>query len=214
VVYNGRREIQQTRKASVFTGLVEETGIVQHLERRGAAAQLTIRAELVCSDAKIGDSISVNGCCLTVVERQGNALSFDVGSETLARTNLGELSENAVVNLERALRVGDRLGGHYVTGHIDGLGQIAEIRTEGEWLYVRFSTGKSLCRQMASKGSIAVDGISLTLVDVGPDFFTVMLVPHTLAMTTLGQAKVGLKVNLETDVLAKYVERQLAGFKR
>jgi riboflavin synthase len=214
VVYNGRRENQQTRKTSVFTGLVEETGNVQRLERRGAAAQLTIRAELVCSDANIGDSISVNGCCLTVVERQGNALSFDVGSETLARTNLGELSENAVVNLERALRVGDRLGGHYVTGHIDGLGKITEIRTEGEWLYVRFSTGENLCRQMASKGSIAVDGISLTLVDVGPDFFTVMLVPHTLAMTTLGQAKVGSTVNLETDVLAKYVERQLAGVMR
>ena len=198
----------------MFTGLVEETGIVQCCERRGAAAKLTIRGDLVCSDAKIGDSISVNGCCLTVVEREKNALSFDVGSETLARTNLGELTANSIVNLERALRVGDRLGGHYVTGHIDGLGQIAEIRTEDEWLYVRFSTSENLCRQMASKGSIAVDGISLTLVDVGPDFFTVMLVPHTLAMTTLGQAQVGSNVNLETDVLAKYVERQLAGFKR
>ncbi len=198
----------------MFTGLVEETGRVQRLERRGAAARLTIKAALICSDANIGDSISVNGCCLTVVERQGQSMSFDVGSETLSRTNLGELATDDVVNLERALRVGDRLGGHYVTGHIDGLGEIAEIRAEGEWLHVRFSASEILCRQMASKGSIAVDGISLTLVDVGTNFFTVMLVPHTLAMTTLGHRKVGAAVNLETDVLAKYVERQLAGFKR
>lgn len=195
----------------VFTGLVEALGRVIEVQSRPPGMRLVVDAGEVASDAVLGDSISVNGCCLTVVEIDGNKLAFDAGDETLKRTNLGRLGEADVVNLERSLQVGDRLGGHYVTGHIDGLGSLQQRNDDGEWSTCWFQVPPALTRQMASKGSVAIDGISLTLVDVEDDRFSVMLIPHTLAATTLGVRKVGDPVNIETDVLAKYVERQLAG---
>ena len=158
----------------------------------------------------MADSISVNGCCLTVIERHGDTFGFQAGPETLARTNLGELKPGSPVNLERALAVGDRLGGHFVSGHIDGVGTLLSRDDYGEWSTFWFSVPRSLAVQMASKGSIAVDGVSLTIVDSQPDRFSVALIPYTLAVTTLGRLQPGGKVNLETDLLAKYVQR-LAG---
>lgn len=193
----------------MFTGLVEELGTIIAIVPQGAAVALSLRAPLVASDAALGDSIAVNGCCLTVVRREADVLTFEAGSETLSRTNLGKLQSGSRVNLERSLRVGDRLGGHYVSGHIDGLGVLDERREEGPWAFLWFRVPGDLARQMASKGSIAVDGVSLTLVEVTNDRFSVALIPHTLSVTTLGNLKPGDAVNLETDLLAKYVQRQL-----
>jgi riboflavin synthase len=194
----------------MFTGLVEELGTVVSLTPRGAAVELALRGALVASDAEIGASIAINGCCLTVVRRDGDVLTFEAGSETLSRTNLGRLQAGSRVNLERSLRVGDRLGGHYVSGHIDGLGELVRRTEEGPWAFLWFRVPAELARQMASKGSVAVDGVSLTLVEVTADHFSVALIPHTLSVTTLGMLQVGDAVNIETDLLAKYVQRQLA----
>jgi riboflavin synthase len=194
----------------MFTGLVEAMGAVEQLTPRGEAVRLAINAGPLAQGVAIGDSVAINGCCLTVVRVAGDVLEFDAGSETLRRTNLGRLTTGSQVNLERSLRVGDRLGGHYVTGHIDDTGKVDQRIEEGEWATFWFRVPPRLTRQMAGKGSIAVDGISLTLVDVEADRFSVALIPHTLEVTTLGQRKVGDVVNLETDLLAKYVEQQLA----
>lgn len=193
----------------MFTGLVEELGTITALASQGTAVELSLRAPVVATDAAIGDSIAVNGCCLTVVRRDNDLLTFEAGSETLSRTNLGGLRTGSRVNLERSLKVGDRLGGHYVSGHIDGLGTLDRRREEGPWAFLWFRVPVELARQMASKGSIAVDGVSLTLVEVTNESFSVALIPHTLAVTTLGALKPGDAVNLETDLLAKYVQRQL-----
>lgn len=195
----------------MFTGLVEAMGEVTELTPVGPGVRLTLRSALVANGAALGDSVAVNGCCLTVVAQTADTLSFDAGSETLSRTNLGRLAPGSRVNLERSLQVGDRLGGHLVTGHIDAPGRLDEIRTEGEWAFYWFRVPPGLTRQMASKGSVAVDGVSLTLVAVDEERFSVALIPHTLEMTTLGRLHVGDMVNIETDLLAKYVERQLAG---
>jgi riboflavin synthase len=195
----------------MFTGLVEIKATIERLEQRGVGVRLFVRAGLVSGDAQLGDSIAVNGCCLTVVERAGEVLAFDAGTETLSRTNLGKLDSGSFVNLERSLRVGDRLGGHYVTGHIDATGVLDERVDEGDWSKFWFRVPRSLTKQMVSKGSIAVDGVSLTLVDVEPERFSVALIPHTLSVTTLGSLAAGDPVNLETDLLAKYVEKQLEG---
>jgi riboflavin synthase len=195
----------------MFTGLVEERGTIERCEARGPGVRLFVQAEVVSSDARLGDSIAVNGCCLTVVEINSKTLAFDAGTETLGRTNLGRLQGGSFVNLERSLRVGDRLGGHYVTGHIDATGALDERSDEGEWSKFWFRVPPALTRQMVSKGSIAVDGVSLTVVDVEPTRFSVALIPHTLAVTTLGGLRPGDPVNLETDLLAKYVEKQLSG---
>ncbi|MEQ8208324.1 MAG: riboflavin synthase [Lacipirellulaceae bacterium] len=196
----------------MFTGLVEELGEVVEFRREGPGARLVIESPTLSPEAEIGASIAVNGCCLTVVERDGAKLAFEAGEETLSRTNLGELAAGSRVNLEGSLKVGDQLGGHYVTGHIDGLGSVKSRDDDGQWCTMWFNAPASLTKQMASKGSIAVDGISLTLVDVTDEAFSVALIPHTLSVTTLGKRRVGDSVNLETDVLAKYVERQLSGF--
>jgi len=197
----------------MFTGLVEELGTVDRVlpasEEGVNAVRLLLRAPLIAKDAALGDSIAVNGCCLTIVKKAKGILAFEAGSETLSRTNLGQLDISSRVNLERSLKLGDRLGGHLVTGHIDGQGKLAERRDEGEWSHFTFRADRRLMRQMASKGSIAVDGVSLTLVNVKADRFSVALIPYTLAHTTLGLLEVGSSVNLETDLLAKYVERQL-----
>jgi len=155
----------------------------------------------------VADSISVNGCCLTVIDVAGETFPFQAGPETLARTNLGDLKPSSRVNLERALAVGARMGGHFVSGHIDGVGTLAERRDHGSWSTFWLNVPRPLAMQMASKGSIAVDGVSLTIVESLPDRFSVALIPYTLAVTTLGSLAPGGKVNLETDILAKYVER-------
>ena len=193
----------------MFTGLVETLGTVTALAPIGPGVRLTVRSALAADGTQVGDSIAINGCCLTVVQARGDELSFEAGSETLRRTNLGRLSVGSGVNLERSLLVGDSLGGHYVTGHIAAVGTLDARRDEGDWSFFWFRVPRELTRQMASKGSIAVDGVSLTLVEIEAERFSVALIPHTLAATTLGKLAVGDIVNIETDVLAKYVERQL-----
>ena len=194
----------------MFTGLVELLGAIVALRPEPPGVRLVIAAGPLAEGTKIGDSVAINGCCLTVVAVAGQQLEFQAGAETLSRTNLGRLRPNDAVNLERSLALGDRLGGHLVTGHIDGLGALVERADEGDWSTCWFRAPAPLMKQIAAKGSIAVDGVSLTVVAAGDDEFSVALVPHTLAATTLGRLAVGDTVNLETDVLAKYVERQLA----
>lgn len=195
----------------MFTGLVEEMGTIDSIVpiNQNSAVQLTVVADLVCQDAAIGDSIAINGCCLTVIKIDGSKLSFEAGSETLSRTNLGDLINGSPVNLERALAAGQRMGGHYVSGHIDALGVVDERNDDGEWAEFWFRVPTELTRQMAGKGSVAIDGISLTLVGVEAERFSIALIPHTLDVTTLGRREVGDSVNIETDLLAKYVQRQL-----
>ena len=199
--------------ACMFTGLVETIGIIESVRPEGPGVRLQVRAGEVAADASLGDSIAINGCCLTVVEQNEEVLGFDAGSETLSRTNLGKLVPGSRVNLERSLKVGDRLGGHYVSGHIDAVGTLDQVKQEGAWAFYWFRVPPELSRQMASKASIAVDGISLTLVDVEPGLFSVALIPHTLEVTTLGKLIPGDAVNIETDILAKYVEQQLKSLK-
>jgi riboflavin synthase len=198
----------------MFTGLVERMGELSEVLDRPPGKRFTVRAGEVAHGVALGDSIAMNGCCLTVIQfDEGNgALSFDAGEETLSRTNLGQLRPGSAVNLERSLRFNDRLGGHFVTGHIDGLGRLDERRDDADWSFVWFRCDRRLTRQMAGKGSIAVDGVSLTLVEVETERFSVALIPHTLQLTTLGRLQTGDPVNLETDLLAKYVERQLMFF--
>lgn len=194
----------------MFTGLVETMGQITAIADQPPGKRFSINAGTVSQGAQIGDSVSINGCCLTVIAIDGPMLDFEAGEETLSRTNLGELQVGSGVNLERSLAVGDRLGGHYVTGHIDAVGQLIERREDPPWAHMRFSLPRNLLSQVASKGSIAIDGISLTVVDADSDSFSVALIPHTLEVTTLGNRDIGDRVNLETDVLAKYVQRSLA----
>ena len=195
----------------MFTGLVETLGRVEGMQTASAGRRLSLLAPALIEGTHLGDSIAINGACLTAIAIQGNSLSFEAGPETLQRTNLGDLQPGDRVNLERALRLGDRLGGHLVQGHVDGLGRIAERNRQGEWEVVWFSCPPALAEQMVSKGSVAVDGISLTVVDVTADRFSVALIPHTLAATTLGFKGPGASVNLETDLFAKYVWKCLRG---
>jgi riboflavin synthase len=195
----------------MFAGIVEELGEIVAVQDMPPGCRLIVRAPRVSEDAKIGDSIAVNGCCLTVVHRAGSQLAFEAGPETLQRTNLGELQVGDRFNLERSLQIGDRLGGHFVTGHVDAIGWVHQRHDERDWSTFWFRCPSTLTQEMASKGSIAVDGISLTLVDVLEDRFSVALIPHTLQATTLGSKTPGATVNIETDVLAKYVRRQLEG---
>lgn len=197
----------------MFTGLVEGLGTIRSSEPAGSGRRLVIvpPPELLTGmPSLLGDSIAVNGCCLTIVEMTDDGWSFDVGEESLNRTNLGQLTPGHVVNLERALAVGQRLGGHFVQGHIDGRGTVLEIKPDGEWITMRFTLIPELARYLVAKGSIAIDGISLTVVEALSDQFSVMLIPHTLAATTLGRRQSGDTVNLEVDLLAKYVEKLLA----
>ena len=193
----------------MFTGIVEGMGRVAQILPEPPGKRLVVAVGLLSEGLRIGDSVAVNGCCLTVVGVDGDRLSFDAGSETLSRTNLGNLEPGSPVNIERSLRVNDRLGGHLVSGHIDGLGYLEKRSDDKDWSFFWFRAPARLMRQMASKGSIAVDGVSLTLVDVEGERFSVALIPHTLTVTTLGRLRPGDAVNLETDILAKYVERQL-----
>ena len=210
----------------MFTGIVEELGRVERLERTGASARLTVHATRAMEGTRPGDSICVNGCCLTVAEPRDDAFTADLMAETLERTGLGELAVGSPVNLERALRPTDRMGGHIVQGHVDATARILERRHEDHWDMLRVSVPEDLTRYVAVKGSIAIDGVSLTVVDVadvinvvgaaevsestGPSgSLTVCLIPETLRRTTLGVKQPGDSVNLEVDVMAKYIERLL-----
>ena len=193
----------------MFTGLVEaKVPLVESL-LEGAGKRMGFDLGPICDGVRIGDSIAINGCCLTVIAVDGTKCWFELGAETLSRTSLGKLKTSQTANCERSLKVGDRMGGHFVTGHIDGQGTLERRRDEGEWSYFNFQAPLNLLRQMASKGSITVDGVSLTLVDANDQFFSVALIPHSLRSTTLGNLQVGDEVNLETDILAKYVQRAI-----
>ncbi|NUW39910.1 riboflavin synthase [Nonomuraea rhodomycinica] len=191
----------------MFTGIIEEKGEVAALVQAGGSARLSVRGPLVTSDASHGDSIAVNGVCLTVVEVDGDVFTVDVMRESLDRTSLGALEEGAAVNLERAVRADQRLGGHIVQGHVDGTAVLLSRDPGERWDDLRFSLPQALARYVAEKGSIAIDGISLTVTTVDDDSFGVSLIPTTLQLTTMGELKVGDLVNLEVDVIAKYVER-------
>jgi len=191
----------------MFSGIVEALGTIVERRPEPPGCRLIVREPKIAAETQVADSICVNGCCLTVVEREGESMGFQAGPETLARTNLGELQPGSRVNLERALAVGQRLGGHFVSGHVDGVGTLLTREDCGDWSTFWFTVPRELAVQMASKGSIAVDGVSLTIVASEPDRFSIALIPYTLAVTTLGPLPVGGKVNLETDLLAKYVQR-------
>ena len=193
----------------MFTGLVETMGRVVGVTEQPPGCRFSIAAGPVSEGTRVGDSVAINGCCLTVVAVNADRLEFEAGEETLSRTNLGELVAGSPVNLERSLAVGDRIGGHYVTGHVDAVGKLLERRDDPPWATLRFELPAALAPQVASKGSIAIDGVSLTVVDADPDAFTVALIPHTLHVTTLGKRVPGERFNLETDVLAKYVHRAI-----
>jgi len=191
----------------LFTGIIEELGAVVRLEPRGDSAVLVVRAPTVSADTHHGASIAVNGVCLTVVGSDGERLHFDVMAETLKRSVIGALRPAEQVNLERAVRAVGRLDGHIVQGHVDGTGVLISRAPGDAWDLVRFGMPVDLARYVAEKGSIAVDGVSLTVTGVGPDWFEVGLIPETLRATTLGGKQPGDPVNLEVDVLAKYVAR-------
>lgn len=191
----------------MFTGIIEELGEVLSWQRTADAARLTVRGALAVSDVGHGDSISVSGVCLTVVDAGPDWFTADVMAETIVMSTLKSVSAGTSVNLERAAQVGDRLGGHIVQGHIDGTSTVINITPGSAWRVVRFSLSEELAGLVASKGSIAVDGISLTVSAVGDDWFEVSLIPETLAVTTLGAKTVGDTVNIETDILARHVAR-------
>jgi riboflavin synthase len=193
----------------VFTGIVEELGEVTAVEDLGDAARFRLRGPVVTEGAQHGDSIAVNGVCLTVVDHEGDEFTADVMAETLTRSSLGALAVGSRVNLERPTAVGARLGGHIVQGHVDGTGEILARTPSENWEIVKVSLPAGLARYVVEKGSITVDGISLTVVEAGDAYFTVSLIPTTLALTTLGRKQPGDPVNLEVDIVAKYVERLL-----
>ncbi|MFF0743812.1 riboflavin synthase [Streptomyces sp. NPDC004111] len=193
----------------MFTGIVEELGEVTAVEKLGDSSRFRLRGPLVTEGAKHGDSIAVNGVCLTVVDTSDGEFTADVMAETLNRSSLGALAAGSRVNLERPMALGGRLGGHLVQGHVDGTGTIVERTPSEHWEIVKVALPDGLSRYVVEKGSITVDGVSLTVVDAADDHFTISLIPTTLALTTLGIKQAGDPVNLEVDVLAKYVERLL-----
>jgi riboflavin synthase len=193
----------------MFTGLVEELGKVKAIARGVKSVRLTVAANKVLQDVKLGDSIAVNGTCLTVVEYDANYFTADVMPETVDSTALASLQIGSKVNLERTLSIGDRFGGHIVSGHIDGIGIIRAKDNNDNAVIVKIEAGSEVMRYIVKKGSIAIDGISLTIVDYGQDWFTVSLIPHSASATTLGFKKTGDVVNLEADVIGKYVEKLL-----
>jgi riboflavin synthase len=194
----------------MFTGIVQDVGQIVTLERRGGDVRLRIAVDRLSLAAnRAGDSIAVSGVCLTALEIDAKGFSADVSNETLSLTTLGALEVGSRVNLEPALKAGDALGGHLVSGHVDGLGEVLEVRDDARSVRMRFACPPSLAKYFARKGSVAIDGVSLTINDVGPREFSVNLIPHTQEVTTLGEFKPGRRVNLEVDQVARYVERLL-----
>ena len=194
----------------MFTGLVEGRGRIHEMRPECAGIRLVLDAPAdMARGVRPGDSIAINGCCLTIVDLADGKWSFQAGTETLSKTNLGSLRTGDAVNLERSLPVEGRIGGHFVQGHVDGVGQVERIEKTGEWVTIWFRVSESLSRMTVPKGSVAVDGVSLTVVDVEPGRFSVALIPHTLEVTTLGLRREGDMVNIETDILGKYVQKLL-----
>lgn len=189
----------------MFTGIIEELGTLKSLN----GGRIEINCAKILEDIKIGESISTNGICLTVTDFAENFFAADVMPETLRRTSLEELNIGGAVNLERAMKIGDRFGGHIVSGHIDGTGKISNIRTDGNAVFINISAENFLLKQIAAKGSVALDGISLTVVDADTENFSVSMIPHTRTVTNFKFKRVGSTVNIETDILAKYVDRLL-----
>lgn len=193
----------------MFTGLIEAVGTLQQVRRSAAGGYVIIASSLPLAEVKIGDSIAVNGACLTVTVLGPGQFGADVSLETLERTTLGSLSAGAAVNLERAMRLGDRLGGHLVTGHVDGLARITERVQQGNAWRISFALDAAWSHLLVVKGSVALDGISLTVNEVDEESLSVMVIPHTLEQTTLARCRVGDRVNVETDLIGKYVARLL-----
>ncbi len=194
----------------MFTGLVETIGqVLKTIDQPGGKRLRIDAGPSLADDVQIGDSICCSGCCLTVVAIAGTVLDFEAGEETLSRTTLGSLQSGGPINLERSLAAGDRLGGHYVSGHVDAIATLIRIEPAPPWAKLWFEVPAAYAPQIASKGSVTVEGVSLTVVDVIDCTFSVALIPHTLSATTLGRRQVGDPVNLETDILAKYIQRQM-----
>jgi riboflavin synthase len=193
----------------VFTGIVRELGVVVEAEEAGGGRALVVRAPQTAARTGIGDSVAIDGCCLTVTAVDRETLAFHAVPETIARTSLGDLERDSEVNVEPAIRAGEELGGHYVQGHVDAVGRVQSVEAEGEGLRVFVEAPDEVLRYCVEKGSITVDGVSLTVAELAGDAFAVALVPHTLTATTLSDLEPGQVVNLEADVLAKYVERLL-----
>jgi riboflavin synthase len=193
----------------MFTGIVEEMGAITSMEKTLAGTRMTILASTVMGDLKIGDSVSVNGTCLTVVSKGAGNFAVEVSPETLSVTTLGQLTAGAPVNLERAMKLNERIGGHLVSGHVDGVGTVRSRHQEGNAIFFTIEAPSEILRYCVSKGSITVDGISLTINDVGDHSFSVAIIPHTAKVTTLGLKQVNDTVNLESDLIGKYVERLL-----
>lgn len=195
----------------MFTGLVEGQAVVRELLPEGDAVRLTIEfPNDVATALSMGESVALNGCCLTVIALGERTAAFQAGTETLSKTNLGQLTSGKRVNFERSLRADARLGGHIVQGHVDGTARVQDIDRDGEWVTMWFQLAPHLAKFMVPKGSVAVDGVSLTVVNAEPNRFSIALIPHTLEVTTLGQRAVGDTVNIETDILGKYVDRLLS----
>jgi len=195
----------------VFTGLIEEVGTLLRTQRAAHGARLMISAHHVLEDTRIGDSIAVNGVCLTVTELHAQSFGVDVVAETLARSTLGQIQSGDLVNLERAMRSDGRFGGHVVAGHVDDTGIVKQVQPDGNARMMSIRVSKSLTRYIVEKGSITVDGVSLTVMRCDDDGFQISLIPHSSGSTTLGSVRIGERVNIEVDVLAKYVEKMLGG---
>ena len=193
----------------MFTGIVEETGVIRAVQRGAKSAVLTVEAKKVLEDVHVGDSIATNGVCLTVTAVRGGCFTADVMNETLRRSSLGSLTPGSRVNLERAMAANGRFGGHIVSGHIDGTGTISAIRKDDNAIWYTVEAAPSLLRYIVEKGSITIDGVSLTVAAVGETWFSISAIPHTVAVTILGEKRSGDTVNLETDIIGKYVEKLL-----
>ena len=193
----------------MFTGIIEEVGKIKNISKKSSGILLTISADKVLKDCNLGDSIAVNGICLTVTKFDNESFTVDVMNETVRKTTLYKLTQNSYVNLERAMLVNSRFGGHIVSGHIDGTGTISDIKKDGIAFIYKINTTKEITKYIINKGSITIDGISLTVVSVSDTSFTVSIIPHTMTVTNLGKKKIGDMVNLENDCIAKYVEKML-----
>ncbi len=191
----------------MFTGIIEEIGIVKSVTKGATSFSMLITADVVASGLRPGDSVNTNGACLTVTSLGQDSFTVDVMPETMRRTNLGALKQGSPVNLERALQLSSRLGGHLVSGHIDGTGLISKLKKEDNAIWITVSTGAEILRYLISKGSVSLDGISLTVVHVDKESFDVSLIPHTMAVTTLKDKKAGDMLNIECDMVAKYIEK-------
>jgi len=195
----------------MFTGIIEEVGTIRSIRRGGQSVSLEVEAQKVLEETRIGDSINTDGVCLTVTALQAGGFTVDVMPETMERTTFNELKPGSKVNLERALRLSDRLGGHIVSGHIDGTGRITERRREGNAEWFRIAAGTMILKYIVEKGSVAIDGISLTVIEVDEKSFAIGIIPLTQAETTILQKRVGAEVNIECDILGKYVEKLIRG---